>query len=595
MQFAASVQADTAVKNAPMGRFLLMRYWPMVPLTILMLSGWLTTNHFTPWVSWHSELPFFLAAISAAWVAAVRAWRHPLQSLRVVEIPRIAFALIALLAIVGGQWLYGKISFSGTAAVVALYLCFAVICVTWGATSFSAHGVNNGGAASSLLAETLAWALLANAICQVGIELAQVLRVWESSEWILRSPGIRRPGGNLGQPNHLSTLLIMAIVGVSYLCSLGRLSTMSVGILLAYILLGLAITESRTGLVCVFVIAAWWMCKKSLISPRVHWFKVLPFVVFYLIILALWPSVFKALGGVLYEGSRIAVDGAIGDARMTIWPQLLEASLQKPLWGWGVRNTAAAHSAVLDAYVQSLPLTYSHNLVIDLAIWLGWPLALLVLGASLYWLYTRALLVRSSLSWYGFALLLPLVVHSLLEFPFAYAYLLFPALIGAGLVEANASRLRPIRWPVNGVVVALVLMSAVAVWSVVDYLRMESSFRATRFAMLRIGVLHPPQERPKYVLLTQLEIINRAARGALSPNMSEADIAALRLASEHYPWSGTRYRYATALALNGQVDEAARQLRILRVQHGQKLHDTLRAQVEADIQRLGLVWKLPPS
>ncbi len=578
-----------------MGRFFLMRHWHMAVLGVLMLSGWMTTNHFTPWVSWHSELPFFLVAFGASWIGVTRARHQPTRSKRVIEVPRIAFVLFALLAVVGWQLLRGQIPFAGTAAIVALYLCFAAICIAWGSASVGVQGMTAGGASSSLLAETLAWTLLINSICQVGIELAQVLRVWESNEWILRSPGIRRPGGNLGQPNHLSTLLMMSIASVSYLYSLGRLSATSVGVALAYLFIGLAVTESRTGLVCVFLIAAWWICRRSLISPGVHWASVLPFVALYLIVLMFWPDVFKALGGVLYEGSRIAVDGAIGDARLTIWPQLLKASLQQPLWGWGVRNTAMAHSAVVDAYAQSLPLTYSHNLILDLAIWVGWPLTILISMAALYWLYTRALLVRSPLSWYGFALLLPFLVHSLLEFPFAYAYLLFPALIGAGLVEAGAHRLRPIRLSTNMAIAALTLISAMATWSVVDYFRMESSFRATRFAMLRIGADHPPQERRRYVLLTQLEILNQSARGPLSPDMSEADIDALRLASEHYPWSGTRYRYAAALALNGQVVEAARQLRILRIQHGQKLHDVLRAQVEADLQRLGLAWKLPPS
>jgi hypothetical protein len=45
-----------------------------------------------------------------------------------------------------------------------------------------------------------------------------------------------------------------------------------------------------------------------------------------------------------------------------------------------------------------------------------------------------------------------------------------------------------------------------------------------------------------------------------------------------YPWLATQYRYAVALALNGQPQEAIRQLQVIRAQRGDRLYQRVRTQ-----------------
>ena len=101
--------------------------------------------------------------------------------------------------------------------------------------------------------------------------------------------------------------------------------------------------------------------------------------------------------------------------------------------------------------------------------------------------------------------------------------------------------------------------------------------------MLRIGPEGQADNPTKLHLLTQLRAVNEAGRLQPKPGMRPEEIATLRRVADHYAWSGARYRYATALALNGDAAEASRQMRILRVQHGDELHDKLQGQLDAEV------------
>lgn len=43
-----------------------------------------------------------------------------------------------------------------------------------------------------------------------------------------------------------------------------------------------------------------------------------------------------------------------------------------------------------------------------------------------------------------------------------------------------------------------------------------------------------------------------------------------------YPWPATQNRYALSLALNGNTEEALRQLRVIRALHGEKTYAEIR-------------------
>jgi hypothetical protein len=216
-------------------------------------------------------------------------------------------------------------------------------------------------------------------------------------------------------------------------------------------------------------------------------------------------------------------------------------------------------------------------------------MALVVICTIVWWIWSRLKVMNDCpLTWFGMALLVPFGVHSLFEFPFAYAYLLLPAMLGVGFLSAQNNSgvviFRVPRWTLSLVIAVAGLLGA---WSMVDYFRVEEDFRVARFQMLRIGP-SPTEPPPKIWLLNQLSDLVASTRVPLQQGLSAAQVDLLRRAALHYPWSGSQYRYATALALNGAPDEARRQLQVLRAQQGFKIYRPLAAQLEQDLAKRGL-------
>lgn len=548
-----------------------------------MLAGWLTTNHFTPWVSWHSEVPFFaLALIAANWVV----FRGPSADQAVF--PPAALLCVLLCAVAGIQWVTGLVPWKGQVLVAVLYGFLVLVFIQWGWQEAVRPHTPSGR--QGAVGEWLAWILVFGGILSVAIAFAQVLELWEDVSFITRQAYVRRPGGNLGQPNHLATLLVMAMGAVLFLRVQRRLGGFTALLALLFLVVGVSLTESRTGLLAALVLCLFWAWKRPDVAQGLsRAFAGIIGAALVVMFLA-WPMLFRAWAGGLHSGEtaveRIGSSGS--DPRVVLWQQVFEATLLKPWTGWGFRNTAEAHNAISHADVTTLPITYSHNLLLDLAVWFGWPIALAVAVVLIVWGCRRFMLVqREPLAWFGFSLILALGIHSLLEFPFAYAYLLMPAMVGVGWIEGS---LRPEqatltirkRW----VLPPLLLVGALALWSAVDYLRVEEDFRVARFQMLRIG---PPPETPppQILLLDQLGDMVASTRVPLSPGLNRAQMDLLRKAAVHNPWSGSQYRYATALALNGQPEEARRQMQVLRAQHGFRVYRVLAEQLEKDLATRG--------
>jgi hypothetical protein len=564
----------------------------MLPLlsVILVLSGWLNASHFSPWVSWHSEIPFFALAVGVAWVFL---WQERKNSGRRIELPKasILFALLLLTLLL--QWMAGLVEWQGQVVAVALYLFVAFVGVGWGALEGS-EAPHDSRSRQLLPGEWLAWALLVGGVVSVGMACIQVLSLWDGSPWISRAPHVRRPGANLGQPNHLATLLVMAMAAAWYLHRGKRFGGAVLGLLLLCIGAGLAVSESRAGLLSALCLCGWlaWRCDDLPKAQRVVSAFVLAAVL--IVLFAQWPALYRdwQMDVSTTSGGMERIASSTGDARMTLWAQLVQATLLRPWSGWGFLGTAQAHNAVAHESSYSLPFSYSHSLPLDLVLWLGWPLALLVLALIAGWFFRHRGAGASKTGWFGMALVIPFAVHSALEYPFAYAYLLLPAMFGVGLVEGVRGRSRwTIRYPVAGSVLGLV--TALGMWSVIDYLRVEEDYRSARFTMLKIG--DPPSDPPpKILLLDQLGDLVRSTRIDLRPGMTGEEMHLMQAAALHYPWSGTQYRFAHALALNGQATEAVRQLRVLKAQNGEKAHEVLRGQIEASLVTHQLP-ALPPS
>jgi hypothetical protein len=205
------------------------------------------------------------------------------------------------------------------------------------------------------------------------------------------------------------------------------------------------------------------------------------------------------------------------------------------------------------------------------------PLTALLVLVTGVWLWRRVRTANQLLPWYCLAVALPVAVHSMLEFPFAYAYFLVPVMFSLGALEGMTGAKPALRIGVAPAAALLLGVSIVAAWSVVEYVAIEEDFRVARFEALRVGQTPVNYQRPDVVLLTQLGALLEGSRISPKPGMKAEELELARKVALRYPWTATQNRYALSLALNGNPEEALRQLRVMRAMHGEKTYTEIKA------------------
>jgi O-antigen ligase len=538
-----------------------MRLAYLFPAAALTLS-WLMPLHLLPWVVWHSEVAVFAGIfLAAALVLLPLALRRGAPRLAITPAAAAVLAL-ALLAIV--QASMGQLRYWGDAWVLLLYagLCLASYGMGMAASQQQA------GPARAL--EVLAVTLVLAGVGSTIISLVQALDVWDWSQWIARPNQFRRPGGNYAQPNQMATMLLMGLVGLAYLYERHRLSRAAMQATAIVLFLGFATAESRAGLVSLTILGAFWVLRGH--PTRLKRGDVAAWAVVAVATYVAWPMAVEAFIGSAVEGLQRTSVGM----RFVVWPQLGHALLAQPWFGWGLRQTSVALNSVVDGYALSEPYTYAHNLVLEACLGMGIPLGLAFVGAAALWWIRRWRMRMTQVGWTCMALCIPFAVHAMLEFPYAYAYVLAPILFAMGVIDAQVKPARAVAVGPRWAAAALLGVSTIGALSVFEYVQIEEDFRVVRFESGRIGSTPGDYERPAVHVLTQLDALLAAGRVTPRPGMNAGEIDFLRDVSTRFPWPALQNRYAASLALNGQREEAERELRRVRVLHGAGLFEDTR-------------------
>lgn len=527
----------------------------------LLLCSFLLSFHALPWASAHSEALAFLAVLVWGW-SSVR------RNVGRIRINNPIKALLALELLVAVQYVSGYIVFGGDALMLLIY---AHLCIT-------TLLVAQEGAGNASWPRALAFMLLTASIASAFIALAQALGVWADSEWIFPHSGFRRPGANMGQPNNLGTLLLMGAASLIYLDQRLKISRVTAVVLSLVLLLGIGIVESRTCLLSALGLCLWWVIRSKTFGDASRWPWVLGAVLTLITLMAVWPPFIShihepSVAPSLSQGATINVTAG---SRIVVWPQLWQAAWLNPWLGWGLGNVSPAHNAVLHTNSVAEPFTYAHNIVLDMAIGLGLPLTGLALWAGGVWAWSRVRSVESLESWYAVAILTPFATHSLLEYPFAYAYFLIPAMLAIALLEQHNTIHVGVVISRKVFVASLIAFSGLWGWMAVEYLKIEEDFRVARFEALNVGQTEADYERPNIIVLTQLKALAMATRMEAQPEMSNEDIALLRSVALRFPFVSMLNLYALSLALNGNPQEAVRQLKVMQALYGEGQYAKIR-------------------
>ena len=541
-----------------------------------MCLSWLAPLHFPPWVSWHSEILSFFAVFLLAWYGLLSAVKK--ADACHISFPATALPFIALGVISGIQGTAGAVAFLGDVFVFELYVALCVMCLALGFASsrqaLAPGSMTCDGGYENPALTLLAFVLTVGALASAVVAFAQVFELWEHFSWINRMPQLRRPGGNLGQPNHLATLLLMGTVSLLFLYELGKLKALQSVLIFLVLGTALAASESRTGVLSFLLLSGWWFAKNKRGGFRLSPWVIALAAIGFLGLFWAWPSIFTFIQQSSGLGAEVNTKAG---SRLVVWAQLLEALAQRPCWGWGLGQIPEAHNAVAHTHTVSEPFSYSHNILLDLALGMGVPLTALLVLVTGVWLWQRVRAANQLLQWYCLAVALPVAVHSMLEFPFAYAYFLVPVMFALGALEGMAGGKPALRIGLRPITAVLLGVSILGAWSFVEYLKIEEDFRAARFEALRLGQTPGGYQKPKVILLTQLGALLEGARISPKPDMSPDELALSKRVALRFPWTATQNRYALSLALNGNPEEAVRQLRVMKALHGEKTYQEIKA------------------
>lgn len=514
-------------------------------MTSALLSlGWLLPNHSKPWSSFHSD----------AWVATI------LVVLGLVVIVRArqavvwhGLALVAalLMPLPFAQHALDLLPFAGQAWIASAYIAGLLLALMVGQQWQGWRPVWMG--------DILFSAFGIAAIVSVALQFQQWLGPTPDGTldvWALGSDGAR-PYANMAQPNQLATLLLWGLLACGWGVWRRQLGRTAALLAAAFLLVGLALTQSRAGALglLALVLATWWW--RRLWEARHVPQYVAGLAVFYaVVLLALGP-----LRRVLMLDEPGSMLQRLGhELRPELWRMLLDAAWQRPLAGYGWNQVLPAQVAAAERHpALHIPFFQSHNLFLDFILWTGIPLGLLLTGCVLTWLITAACRVgRPQEALYLMAVLV-VGIHAMLELPLHYAYFLLPTGLLMGALNAEL-RIWPLgrpsrstgRWLLLGTwCLGATLLGLIAR----DYFRVEAAYVALRLEKAQI-LNSRPAEAPEVLLLTDLREVQRFMKFEPVTGASSAELQWAREVTVIWPSSRNFMTLAILLGLNQQPHEA---------------------------------------
>lgn len=501
---------------------------------LVLAIGWLLPNHYLPWTSFHAE------AFVAFALLLIVPWAILKMPSR-LSCDRFSASIAVLATIPAIQYMFGQIYYSGHAWICSGYLIGLLLAI------FTGHAWEKSN--PGRLTDFLFLAIGITSLCSIFLQLCQWLSLDGLGIWLTES-GSERPSANLGQPNQLATLMLWGAAAVFWGWVRSKLGSTTVILLGLVLLLGVALTGSRTpwlAMVAVVVVGWWWRGLWS--SKYVPWVLTGMAIYFFLCV---W-AVRTLGGGYPFSG----VTSAAADLRIPAWQMFLGAVSERPWFGYGWGQAAEAYISVANKYPPlHVVFAQAHNLFLDLIVWCGVPIGALfsLVLLNRFWRFFRQVNFQEDAVLFLF--LLVVANHALLEFPLHYAYFLLPAGLIVGVMIARDKNIKHVAMLSKGVFVGgglfcLVFFSVV----VLDYLKIENSYRLLRMEWAGFNLEADPQP-PEVILLNQWQHIIKHARSNPKPGMSEHALEDMRRATmmAHKPID---FRLlVNALALNGKAGES---------------------------------------
>ena len=338
-------------------------------------------------------------------------------------------ALAVMIAAAGWSWAEGSLPASLALSAVLMLLAAGVLVASGAAQQ------GRSEPADVFADFAFGWAVAG--VFNVAIALVQVFApAWADGTWIAHSSIPGRAVGNLRQPNHLASLLLWSAVATIALVELRRLGRRGGALLVALIVFAVVLTASRTGLVGVLLLGAWGLADRRLSRTTRALLIAAPLVY---AVGWLGMAEWSKLSQHVFGGEARLAERDISSSRFGIWADTLAMIRQQPWTGVGFGEFNFAWTLTPFPHRPIAFFDHTHDLVLQLAVELGLPLAALVLAliVAAFWRAARLAFAapeateaerdNGSARRAAFMMVLLIGVHSLLEYPLWYSYFLLPA------------------------------------------------------------------------------------------------------------------------------------------------------------------------
>ncbi|MEB3753240.1 PglL family O-oligosaccharyltransferase [Acinetobacter sp. MD2(2019)] len=523
----------------------MQRYLLLIVALLLGLS-WLSPFHYTPWLTFSSELLAYAAALCLLGMYSEKSLFFPK-----IQLPLLFIACIPLLQFGLGIELYWN-----KALLSFLYLFAFMSMVIVG---------NNLGQEQYLRQKIMSGFALLTFI--VGLLcVAMALLQWLDLEGGLRQVMMQlrgnRPYANFAQPNNMATFLMMSLMGCLYLFETRRLPTWLISLGAAFLVFTIALSQSRTPWVACFVFSVYFIWNKNSLQrfkmPHLA-FWVLAYIGCLLLVPAL-NNLLVQLGFSHSQMGDVIERASSSHSRFNIWMQMIYAIQQHPWLGYGWNQTSVAQLAGADFLAHNERTNSAHNLILEMLVWNGVILGTAIVAYAMWWL-VKLLKQRDRESVIAMATVGCVLIHAMFEFPQNYAYFLFPIGFLLGLTQANMPKLSSIeiKSSINTTILVIGILLYGLIWR--DYL---NSVDVLNEAHKHSDQGLPFKHSQKIYVLDQFEhradwyVLNRFSK------CTDAQLADFHRAVVITPTHYDLFKYAQLLAYNGKMQEAAHQLQLIR-------------------------------
>lgn len=511
----------------------------------LLCLAFLLPGHYPPWTSFEQQA---LAAWGGLLIAAsaVFSWHGTTPFM-----PPVAWLFLAAAFIPVVQKLAGHVVFVSDATLSAAYLAGLALSIAAGAHLVATR--------RDAFLDGFGLAVIAAGIVSVGLAAMQ----WLDLRWSVLAIDLRpgfRPYANLGQPNHLATLLALAVMSTMREYERRTFSALTAALAITWFGLGLVMCQSRTAWLFVMMLAAWWWWGRRRCGLRMPAVAVACGVIAFVAALLAWHSVNKVLFLWVDPLSERTLQGS---HRWLHWQMLADAAFRSRWIGYGWSQVGLAQQSVALEYPPAREwMQNSHNIVLDLWIWNGVVVGTALLGGFAMWLLRRVRRASSADEWALLGGVGAVLLHAALEYPLDYVYFLVPFGLMIGALDASPPVPEQGRRAHVALVALLGTVALVTAWVSAEYLKVQEAARQMRFALVGVGASGDAGV-PDVVVLDGPREFHRLWTTTAHPGMSQDELGAMRRVVERYPVPPALLRYALAAGLNGDPAQAKRTLGVL--------------------------------